>query len=114
MSDNITSPASSVDLSLAASQAGMASYVQASSGKSFNVEGVESTRASETKSRMESESEAAVVNPLADFTLEFQVDETTNDVTVYILDRNSHEVVRTIPPEELTNLNPGDLLQLFA
>lgn len=114
MSDNITSPASSVDLSLAASQAGMASYVQASSGRSFNVEGVEPARSSEAKSAKEPNSEAAVVNPLADFTLEFQVDETTNDVTVYILDRNSREVVRTIPPEKLSNLNPGDLLQLFA
>jgi uncharacterized FlaG/YvyC family protein len=115
MSDNMISTASSVDLSLAASQAEVASYVKASSsGKTSNVESKEPVRATEAKGKADASPEANVVNPLADFTLEFQVDESSKDVTVYILDRASKEVVRTIPPEELNNLNPGDLLQLFA
>ncbi len=114
MSENILSTASSVDLSLVASQAEMASYVQASSSKPSSVEGKELSRATETKANEETSPEMNAINPLADFSLEFQVDESTKDVTVFILDRTSHEVVRTIPPEELNNLNPGDLLQLFA
>jgi uncharacterized FlaG/YvyC family protein len=115
MSNNIISTASSVDLSLVASQAEVASYVKASSNeKTNNVEGSEPVHATEAKAKAETSSEASAVNPLADFTLEFQVDESSKDVTVYILDRSSHEVVRTIPPEELNHLNPGDLLQLFA
>ncbi len=115
MSDNMISTASSVDLSLAASQAEVASYVKASSSeKASNVENKEPVRSTEAKGNTETSAEGNVVNPLSDFTLEFQVDESSKDVTVYILDRASHEVVRTIPPEELNNLNPGDLLQLFA
>ncbi|MBN1536749.1 MAG: flagellar protein FlaG [Anaerolineales bacterium] len=116
MSDNMISTASSVDLSLVASQAEAASYVKASSGKPAKVESKEVSHATETKAAKAetSSSETSTVNPMGDFTLEFQVDDTTNDVTVYVLDRNSHEVVRTIPPEELNNLNPGDLLQLFV
>jgi uncharacterized FlaG/YvyC family protein len=115
MSDNMISTASSVDLSLAASQAEVASYVKASSSeKTSNIESKEPARTTEAKAKAETSPEANVINPLADFTLEFQVDESSKDVTVYILDRTSHEVVRTIPPEELNNLNPGDLLQLFA
>lgn len=114
MSDNMISTASSVDLSLVASQAEVASYVKASSSKPVKAEGKELGSATETKAKTETSLEAKVSNPMADFSLEFQVDDSTNDVTVFILDRTSHEVVRTIPPEELNNLNPGDLLQLFA
>jgi uncharacterized FlaG/YvyC family protein len=46
--------------------------------------------------------------------LKFQVDQKTNEVTVLILDRSTHKVVRTIPPEEMKNMDPGKLLQLFA
>ncbi len=49
-----------------------------------------------------------------DVTIKFKIDEKTQDVTVYLLDRASRKVVRTIPPEEISRLNPGDLLELFA
>lgn len=50
----------------------------------------------------------------SDVSLKFMVDEKTRDVTILILDRASHKVVRTIPPEEMSELDPGELLQLFA
>lgn len=56
----------------------------------------------------------AVVNQMSDYHLKFKFDSDTNQVTVYILDRSTKEVVRTIPPEELSNLRAGDLLELFA
>lgn len=53
-------------------------------------------------------------NSLVDISLKFQVDAETQDVTILILDRASRRVVRTIPPEEMSSLDPGELLQLFA
>ena len=44
--------------------------------------------------------------------LKFQVDRDSNEVTVLILDAKSHEVIRTVPPEELAELTPGDLMDL--
>ena len=48
-----------------------------------------------------------------DVHLKFQVDNETNEITVLILDKISKEVIRTIPPEELSNLRAGDLFELF-
>jgi uncharacterized FlaG/YvyC family protein len=57
---------------------------------------------------------ASKPNLMKDVFLRFQVKEDTHDVTVYVVDRTSKRVVRTIPPEELNNLNSGDLLELLA
>jgi uncharacterized FlaG/YvyC family protein len=54
------------------------------------------------------------MRPLGDVTLRFEIDSQTHDVTILILDRASQKVVRTIPPEEMARLDPGELLQLFA
>jgi len=48
-----------------------------------------------------------------DVYLRFKVDEKTQDITIYILDRTTREVVRTIPSEELAKLKAGDLVSLF-
>lgn len=53
-------------------------------------------------------------NVLKDVSLRFQIEEGTHDVTVYVVDRTSKRVLRTIPSEELSNLNSGDLLELLA
>ena len=51
---------------------------------------------------------------VVDISLRFRVDPNTNDVTIFILNRSSRQVVRTIPPEEMASLSPGEILQLFA
>jgi uncharacterized FlaG/YvyC family protein len=50
----------------------------------------------------------------SDIRLKYQVDEKTKDVTLLVLDRASHEVIRAIPPEAMTKMDPGELLELFA
>ncbi len=50
----------------------------------------------------------------ADINLRFRIDQKTQDITVYMLDRSTREVIRTIPPSELSKLTPGDLVSLFA
>lgn len=49
-----------------------------------------------------------------DVFLRFMVDETSNDITVYVVDRASRRIMRSIPPNEVNNLKAGDLLKLFA
>lgn len=46
--------------------------------------------------------------------LRFRVDQKTQDITVFLLNRATHEVIRTIPPGEQAKLTPGDLVNLFA
>jgi hypothetical protein len=50
----------------------------------------------------------------SDVRVKFMVDAQTRDVTVLILDRASQKVIRTIPSDEMANLNEGDILELFA
>jgi hypothetical protein len=50
----------------------------------------------------------------SDVRLKFQVDEKTNEVTCMVIDKSSHRVIRTIPPDELKNLREGDLVQLYT
>jgi uncharacterized FlaG/YvyC family protein len=53
-------------------------------------------------------------NLLGEVSLKFEIDSETHDVTILLLDRTSQRVVRTIPPDEMSKLNPGELLQLFV
>jgi uncharacterized FlaG/YvyC family protein len=46
--------------------------------------------------------------------LKFVVDDKNNDVTVYVVDRATHRIKRSIPPNEVNNLKAGDLLKLLA
>lgn len=50
----------------------------------------------------------------SDVVLRFNVDRETHEVTVYIMDRASRQIIRTIPPDELSKLNAGDLIELLA
>jgi len=50
----------------------------------------------------------------SDTFLRFMVDEKSNDITVYVVDRASQRVMRSIPPNEVNNLKAGDLLKLLA
>ncbi|HEX2980457.1 MAG TPA: flagellar protein FlaG [Anaerolineaceae bacterium] len=52
--------------------------------------------------------------PQPDVQLRFIVDAQSNEVTVLLLDKATHRIVRTIPPDELSKFKEGDLLSLFA
>jgi uncharacterized FlaG/YvyC family protein len=51
---------------------------------------------------------------LPNINVRFRIDEKTNDVTVYLLNQETRQVIRTIPPGEIAKLTPGDLVNLFA
>ncbi len=60
------------------------------------------------------EKAAKAANPLSDVSLKFRVDAKTNEVSILILDRASRKVLRTIPPDEMKRMDPGELLELFT
>ena len=57
---------------------------------------------------------AKAANSMTDVSLKFRVDAKTNEVSILILDRASRKVLRTIPPDEMNRMNPGELLELFT
>jgi uncharacterized FlaG/YvyC family protein len=64
----------------------------------------------ETKAKPEVKSS----NSLENISLHFRVDEETNNVTIFLVDRKSHKVLRSIPAAELQKMQIGDLLKLTA
>lgn len=57
---------------------------------------------------------AALVSNMSNISLQFRVDEKTKDVTIFVVDRKSKKVLRSIPSSELAKLRAGDLLKLTA
>jgi hypothetical protein len=73
--------------------------------------------AAETGKPARAESSDAASLPVSNMdnvSLRFRVDEKTKNITVFIVDRASKRVLRSIPPEELNKLQAGDLLELLA
>ncbi|MDR3572545.1 MAG: flagellar protein FlaG [Anaerolineaceae bacterium] len=50
----------------------------------------------------------------ASVAVKFVEDPQTKAVTVYVIDRATHNVVRTIPQNEMNNMQPGALLEIGA
>jgi uncharacterized FlaG/YvyC family protein len=46
--------------------------------------------------------------------IHFRLDDKTNELTVFVVDRKTKRVLRSIPASELQKLNAGDLLKLTA
>lgn len=67
----------------------------------------------QSKSASKEKPAPPVASPM-DIHLKFQIDEETKEVTVFVVDRATQKVIRTIPSEELNNLNAGDLVELLA
>lgn len=66
----------------------------------------------DSEAKSNKQNQAAVMS--GNVRLKFIVDGQSNDVTVLVVNRDTQEVMRTIPPEELREYKDGDLLSLFA
>ena len=62
--------------------------------------------------QVENESEQA--KNLSNVSIHFQVNNETQELTVFVIDRASQRVIRSIPASELNKLQAGDLLKLTA
>ena len=51
---------------------------------------------------------------LTDVSIHFRVDDKTKDVTVFLVDRKSKKVLRSIPASDLSKLQISDLLKMTA
>lgn len=109
MSEQIINPISKVDAGyntqVAIARLGLESTQE-------NANGVLKPSQSHTKS--EREPKPIIQNGMADVFLRFRVDDETNEITVYVIDRASKRVLRTIPPEELSEMKVGELVELLA
>jgi uncharacterized FlaG/YvyC family protein len=66
------------------------------------------------KGSIRSEKEPSLTNEMSNISLQFHVDDETQELTVFVVDRQSKRVLRSIPPGELYKLEAGDLLKLIA
>jgi uncharacterized FlaG/YvyC family protein len=51
---------------------------------------------------------------ISNVSIHFRLDDKTNELTVFVVDRKTRRVVRSIPASELHKLQAGDLLKLTA
>ncbi|PKO15728.1 MAG: hypothetical protein CVU39_09400 [Chloroflexi bacterium HGW-Chloroflexi-10] len=114
MSDNSVTPISRVEPEAAANRAVQVQSMKTEAARSSQ-EAQEVKQAAEMQSRHASESKPALEAPkTSDIGLKFTVNEETKQVTVYVIDRATSRVIRSIPPDELNNLKAGDLVELLA
>jgi uncharacterized FlaG/YvyC family protein len=77
------------------------------------VQAAEKNAESDAEQQTEVQDEASLSQKtVTDVFLKFQIDE-ENDLTIYVLDKTSKEVIRTIPPEEIAHMSAGELVELF-
>ncbi len=70
------------------------------------------TATSQTEAKAKPEVKSS--NSLENISIHFRVDEDTNNVTIFLVDRKSRKVLRSIPAAELQKMQIGDLLKLTA
>jgi|WetSurMetagenome_2_1015567.scaffolds.fasta_scaffold937934_1 uncharacterized FlaG/YvyC family protein len=69
--------------------------------------------ASEAPAKVAAKAKPAV-SSFSNIELKFQVDPKTQALSVLILDRTAHRLIRTIPPDELKQMQAGDLVELLS
>ena len=66
----------------------------------------------QTHAQIETKNESIKTGGNGNVSIHFRVDEETNDVTVFLVDRKTKKILRSIPAGELQKLQIGDLLKL--
>ncbi len=66
------------------------------------------------KAQAEAKNEIAQLDSLVNFSIHFRVDDKTDNITVFLVDRKSKKVLRSIPASELQNIQIADLLKITA
>jgi uncharacterized FlaG/YvyC family protein len=64
------------------------------------------------KPQPEVETAVTQENSLENVSIHFRLDDKTNTVTIFLVDRKSRKVLRSIPASELQKMQIGDLLKL--
>ena len=81
----------------------------------INALGTPKTEASDQeKSSKQIENEPEQVNIPSSVSVHFRINDETNELTVFVVDRENKKILRTIPASEFSKLNGGEILQLTA
>jgi uncharacterized FlaG/YvyC family protein len=105
MSENSINPISSVQL------AAVSGMLPKSQVINTAVEGVSDQNKSP---KQQIENEPALISGSSNVSVHFRVNDDTNELTVFVIDRENKKVLRTIPASEFSKLKAGDILQLTA
>lgn len=98
-----------------------AAYVQAPAAPAQAAPAAQAVEAAQPSARPAAQPEKAAaqadslpldVSSLSNVSLHFRVDDKTNDVTIFVVDRQSKKVLRAIPAAELQKMAVGELLKL--
>ncbi|MBN1267437.1 MAG: flagellar protein FlaG [Anaerolineales bacterium] len=111
MSDRYISSIGSSDPDYTGSMHQMESYSRVKSAEAGMPRGDPEPKKAELR---ETNSGHSQVTKPASVHLQFKIDPSTNDITVIVMDRESEQIIRTIPPEELNDLVEGDLLEILT
>lgn len=103
MSDNSITPISSVSLTAVSGTLPKA-QVKTRVEDSSNQE----------RSSKQIENELEQFGASSKISVHFRVNDETNELTVFVVDRNSHRVLRSIPISEFYKMPAGELLKLAA
>lgn len=119
MADNAISPISNIDsvvranvqVNAVANRAQPVEQGASSSRASLNATAQEKVEKPEKSTETQ---EYMLTGPDSSVSLKFRVDPDTHDISVFVLDRSTRQVVRTIPADEYKKLQASDLLKLLA
>ena len=74
----------------------------------------ESVAAEANKSSKQVEEVSHQAGSVSNVSIHFRLDDKTNELTVFVVDRKTKRVLRSIPANELHKLQAGELLKLTA
>jgi uncharacterized FlaG/YvyC family protein len=103
MSDNSIAPISNVSLTAAS---GVLPKAQVKTAVEESSE--------QDKSPKQSDNESVQVGGSSSVSVHFRVNDETNELTVFVVDRSSHRVLRSIPISEFYKMPAGELVKLAA
>lgn len=64
--------------------------------------------------QMENQDEHSSSISPSNISVHFRINDDTNELTVFVVDRENKKVLRAIPSSEFSKLNAGDILELTA
>lgn len=114
MSDNSINPISTVQLAAVSGALPKPQVKMQQATPPAKAPAADSSNQDGSQKQMENESEHSSAISFSNVSVHFRINDDTNELTVFVVDRENKKVLRTIPASEFSKLNAGDILQLTA
>lgn len=114
MTENSINPISNVSMSAAGSamSAQQAKKATVDTSTTSTAGNVQAEAARQATAAAASTPVSKPATSAGSISVSFRIDDDTNELTVYVVDRENKKVLRTIPSSEFSKLSAGDILQL--